>query len=59
VEPRRYCVCGFLIAGSERKLLLFEPLDDTFFGGIGDCPLDSLFPVKEDHGLCIKFKGQL
>lgn len=29
-------------------MLLFEPLDDAFFCGIGDSPLDSLFPVKKD-----------
>lgn len=59
MEPRRYRVRGFLIAGSERELLLFEPLDDAFFSGIGDCPLDSLFPVRKDDVLCIKFKRQL
>lgn len=48
MEPRCYCICGFQIASSERELLLFEPLDDAFFGRIGDCPLDSLFPVRKD-----------
>lgn len=48
MEPRCYRVCGFQIASSERELLLFEPLDDAFFCGIGHCPLDSLFPVRKD-----------
>lgn len=48
MEPRCYRVCGFLIASSEWELLLFEPLDDAFFSGTGDCPLDSLFPVTKE-----------
>lgn len=59
MEPRCYRVCGFLIASSERELLLSEPFDDFFFSGIGDCPLDSLFPVRIDRSLCIRFKRQL
>lgn len=59
MEPRCYRVRGFLIASSERELFLSEPLDDFFFSGIGDCPPDSLFPVRIDHGLCARFKRQL